>query len=795
MNILLSYQWLKEHVATKKSPRELAKLLSLHSMSVEKVLPEAELLTEKIVLGEILEVNKHPNADKLKLALVSTGKEQHHIVCGAPNIKPGMKVAFALLGAMVKWHGEGDAVELKPATIRGVESQGMICDDSEIGLAKKLNLAGVTDYSHLKAPLGTPLSVALKLDDTVLDIEITTNRIDAASVSGMAREVAAMTGEKLQHVASGKIPKVKKALPLSVTIEAKGLCLGFHAIVLDGVKVGPSPEWLKRRLLAAGHSSFNNVVDITNYVMREVGHPLHAFDYGKIKDGHLVIRTAKPGEKIKTLDGKDCTLEANMIVVADKVQAQAIAGVMGGEAGKVTEGTTAILLEAASWNSASVRKTMKKLDTFSDAGAYFSRNVSPQQAPVALARAIELICEVTGAQVASPFVSKGMKAYKPAKVSLDLARAEQFIGEKLKAATVKKQLEALGFEVKAKKNAFVCAVPHWRQYDVAIEEDLIEEVARLYGYHNVKNALPSGQLPAPEFNAQLEYEDRLKTTMKGVGFTEVYTYSLVSAGLLKLSGRHVDQAIKLLNPLDNEHAFMRTRLLPSLVEIAAMNQGSVAEQHLFELANAYIPQGVNKLPDEKPEMAGLLIGDDLEETFRQAKGVVLHILGELGLAKQLQWTVCQEAAYKASESLSVSLDGKVFGQVGVFSRAMSQALGLKKQAVVFELDIAELIKRVHTAIAYQPLPKFPSIDMDLSVTVKNEIVWGRVEEIARLAGAPLVREVELFDIYDHGDGRKSFGFHLEYRSDDKTLEMKDVEPVQAKIVDRLGKELLATLRS
>lgn len=794
MNILLSYQWLKEYVATKKQPRELAKLLSLHSMSVERILSEVDLLSDKIVLGEILEVNPHPNADRLKLAVVNIGHEKVNVVCGAPNIKVGMKIAFAKSGAMVRWHGEGDPIELKPAKVRGVESFGMICDDCEIGLAKEPNPAGVTDYGFVKAKVGTPMSEALKLDDIMLDTEITTNRIDAASTIGMAREVAAMTGEKFTDL-KVKLPAAKGKLPLSINIQDSEKCLGFHGVVLDGAKVGTSPEWLTRRLRSAGHSAFNNVVDVTNYVMRELGHPLHAFDYKKIDGAALIIRAAKKDEKLAMLDGKTETLQPFMAVVADKKQAQALAGVMGGETAKITEGTTTILLEAASWNPATIRKTMKALDKFSDAGGYFNKGLSPQLAQLALHRAIQLICEVTGAHVASPIISKGMKAYKPAQVKMEIANAERVIGAKLKDAQVKKWLDALGFEPKVAKGKVTAKVPHWRQSDVTIEEDLIEEVARMYGYQNIENALPSGTMPTPQMNPHLEYEDRLKTTMKGAGYTELYTYSMVSEALLKLSKRNVEDAIKLLNPLDADHTYMRTRLLPSVLEIAAQNQGVVAEQRVFEIANVYMPVKKNELPDEHMEMAGVVVVGDAEEAFREVKGAVLNALKVLGLDKAVQWENRETDLTKPNESLVITIGKQVVGMAGVVRQDVAQAVGLKKTAIAFELALRDLINMAETEIQYQPTPKFPAIELDLSVTVAGNTPWGKVESAAMKAGEPLLRGVELFDIYDHDDGQKSFGFHLVYRSDERTLEMKEVEAVQQQVVKALEKELAAKLRA
>ncbi len=794
MNILLSYNWLREHVATKLKPRELAKQLSLHSMAVEKVLPEAPDLDDKVVLAQIVQIDPHPNADKLKLATVDYGKGKLRVVCGAPNIKVGMKIAFAPVGTMVRWHGKGDPVVLSPAKIRGEESLGMICEDSEIGVSKAFNPNGVTDYSSLSAKLGTPLRTALGLDDTIFDIEITTNRIDAASTLGMAREVSAMTGEKMKAAPEMYKGKGKKGLPLSVDIKDKEKCVGFHAVVLRNVKVGASPEWMQRKLRGAGHSTFNSIVDVTNFVMRELGHPLHAFDYDKIADGKLIIRAAKEGEKLATLDGKTENLKPFMAVVADKNAGQAIAGVMGGEAAKITEQTTTVLLEAACWDPRTIRRTMKALDKFSDAGGYFNKGISPQLGSLALRRAIALICEITGAEVASEIIDIEPK-YKAKKIELRLERAEAVIGAKLKETDVKKQLLALGFEVsKGKKGSLVCAVPHDRQFDVTIEEDLIEEVARFYGYHNIANALPSGMMPTPIFDKQLEAEDKLKMVMQGAGFTELYTYSMVSEALLALSGRQVDEAIRLLNPLDAEHVAMRTRVLPSVLEVLAANQGVIAEQHVFEVAMAYLPTKKGELPVETPQFVACMAYDNDEHVYREAKGILQTVLRQFGLSENVVMEPSDDAMFRNKQAMDIKLDGDIVGHFGILSNKAASAVGLKKSVAVVELSLPLLVAKAKSTLAYKAIPKFPSIERDISVTVNQGLAWGKVEDAARRHGGELVRDVELFDIYEHEDGRKSFGFHVEYRSDEKTLEVKDIEPVHQKIVKALEKEVGASLR-
>lgn len=801
MNILLSHNWLKEFIDPKLSEKELSKQLSLHSMSVERILPEVELLSEHVVLGQIKTIKPHPDADRLQIATVDDGQGEHQVVCGAPNIKEGMKILFTRPGAMVRWHGEGDPVLLEPAKIRGVESYGMITDDSEVGLSDTLNEEGVTDYSSLKAKVGTPMAKALGLDDTVFDIEITTNRIDAGSVSGMAREVAAITGEKVKQDFS-HLEKLRDLKPeaekkaLSISIEDKEKCLGFSGIVLDGIKVEPSPEWLQRRLRSAGLTPLNNIVDVTNYVMHEMGHPLHAFDYAQIDRGSLVIRAAKKGEKLMTLDGKEEELDPSMVIVADKKQPLALAGIMGGESSKITDQTTTILLEGASWDAVTIRRTAMKLDKFSDASSYFTKGVSPQLSQLALLRAIELLQEITDAKIASPVLFKGYKAYKPKQVSMSIAQAEMMIGSKLKTADIKKQLAALGFDVSVDGDTVTCLVPHWRQYDVFIEEDLIEEVARLYGYQNIENKLPSGMMPIPVFDKQLEGEVKLNNLMKSAGYTEVFTYSMVSEELHAIGGRMVKEAIRLLNPLDDEHAVMRTSLIPSLLEIAAQNQSLAHALHLFEIANIYEPAKKDGLPKELPMMSGLVASGNTEKDFQFAKGTVDRIFSELGLSQEVFFE--KESDYhlvNKAASIDYKLGDQWAGTIGLVDHKAAKALGLKQKTIIFILPISLLLEASIHAISYTPIPKFPPVQLDLSVIVPEKTPWGDVERTVTVHGGELLKKIELFDIYHQEDGKKSFAFHLEFRDEEKTLEMNEVEQLQKKILAGLEKELGAKLKA
>lgn len=799
MNILLPLSWFKEYFDAKVEPKDLVEQLSLHSMSVEKILAENELLNEHVVLAEITEVGPHPNADKLFLTKVFDGAQTHQVVCGGKNLKEGMKIALAKPGAVVKWHGEGDPVVLQEAKIRGEKSFGMICDKAEIGLASEPDPnTFIADYSNLDAPVGTPLAQALGMDDLIFDIEITTNRVDAASIIGMAREAGAIYGKGFTNPEFSIDETVKgEVLPLEVEIKDDEKCLGFNAVVLSGVKVAPSPEWLQRRLRAVGHTPINNVVDITNYVMRELGQPMHAFDYTAVKNGKLIIREAKKKEELETLDGVKMNLDPSMVVVADKNGALSVGGVKGGASSMISDQTTTVLLECASWNPLTIRRTMQKLDLFSDAGMYFAKGVSPEQAIEALRRAIQLFQEICGAQIASPIVSEGYKSYTPAEVTMRFEQAEKYVGAKLDRSKVFDQLHHLGFGMKNHNDDHITVlVPHWRQYDVTIEEDLIEEVARLYGYQNIKDVLPSGEMPVPQVNKHLIWEGHLKNLLKGLGCTEVYTYSMVSEALLELSGRHQKEAIRILNPLDDDHVVMRTRLLPSVLEVVAMNQGVIDQQLLFEITNVYIPQKKQMLPSEQTELVVAMTTTNLEQGFRELKGITEELLKTLGFAQQILFEAKGDFDLTDGKaSLTVLVDGKDYGCLGVVNNKTMKAVGLKSATVALELDLHALIEMAHPHLAFTPIPKYPEVELDLSVLVDQQVAWQEVLEVCQKQGGALLKSIELFDVYSPGDGKKSFAFHLRYRADDRTLEMKEIEPIQQKIIAALEKQLKASLRA
>ncbi len=500
MNILASYNWISEYLTHDLTVEEFAKRHTAAGNSVERMHDLREGL-KRIVVGFVESVEKHPNADKLRVADVNVGTAVVKIVCGGVNLKKKQRVAVALPGARVRWHGEGDPVELVESEIRGVKSHGMICAAVELGF--DLLPQGdheIWDLTKLtKAEPGTPVSEALGLEDFILDIEVTSNRPDCLGIVGQAREGFAAVGGKFSW--KPKALKVEDSLPaLSVRVEDAELCPKYEAVLLDGVKVGPSPWWLQKRLVLAGHKPVNNVVDVTNYVLLELGHPLHAFDADKLTGNAVVVRRAKAGETLKTLDGKENKLTTDMLVIADATAPVAVAGVMGGEASGTSEATTRVVLESATFHKVSIRRTARALNLQTDASLAFEKGLSAQATHAALARAVELLKKVAGARVASAPFRFEAKPYQAPVFSFDPKKAEALMGADLAAKDMAAILKRLGFGLAKNGREFSVTVPYWRDHDIEHSRDFVEEIARVYGYANIASVLPVGAQSAPKSN-------------------------------------------------------------------------------------------------------------------------------------------------------------------------------------------------------------------------------------------------------------------------------------------------------
>lgn len=801
MNISISYNWLKEYLPTKKTPADLARLLSLCGPSVERIYHKGSEW-EKMVVGVILDIKPHPGADKLRIAVTDIGRKKLEIVCGGSNISKGMKVVVALSGARVRWHGEGEFVELKPTEIRGVKSEAMIAAANEIGLFEAFphKEREVLDLGWCPVPVGTPIVTALELEDYLLDTEVTTNRPDLLSIVGFSREAAAILGEKLNQKKINSLevfPRPELKETVSVKVESRKLCPRYIAVLVKGVKVSPSPWWMKKRLLAAGIRPISNVVDITNYVMLEMGQPMHAFDAKRISGG-IIVRTAKNGEKIQALDGNTYKLTNGMLVIADSKKPVAIAGVMGGAESGVHEGTTEVILESATFDPASVRRSSRELNLRSESSSRFEKGLSTDLPHRAISRAVQLMHELACSSH-GPMTDVKSGAYKPLKFSLLPEEAQKLIGVQVPVGEMKRILISLGFRLQALGSRIKVTVPYFRDHDIESGRDLVEEVARVYGYHKLPSVLPMGEIPIREKHVDLKWEDKIKQALAGAGYNETITYSFASAGAMEKAGFNKSSALRLANPLTSDFEFMRTSLIPSALEVVAKNQENFPTVKLFEIANTY-HQRKNNLPEEKPNLLVTISAKKTESSpFYAGKGALELIACRFGLSElSLKRIAFDSPLWHPGRSAQVFVGGKLAGTVGEIHPAVLKRFGIEHRVAMLELALTDLYQAMREIGEYSLVAEFPAAKRDISFVLGERTTYEEVVKIIKDA-SELIAGVELFDVYSGpltalGVNKKSMAFHLTYQSKERTLSSFEVEAAHSKLADMLKLKLRAEVR-
>ena len=690
--------------------------------------------------------------------------------------------------------------------------------DSPKELARKLSLCGPSVERIIK-----------KNNDYIFDTEITTNRPDVLSMIGFAREVSAITEGKLlkechselqqchPELVSGSIrfrnkfgmtkKNQNRKTDLQVQIQDKKNCPRYMAIVLDNIKVENSPLWIQKRLVSYGVRPINNIVDITNFVMLECGQPMHAFDYDKISGKKIIIRKAKKGEKIISLDDDEYNLDENMLVIADGKEPIAIAGIKGGKKTEIDLKTKTIILEAANFNEVSIRKTARALNLYSESSTRFEKGLSDQLPLPAMARAVELAQNLAKANIASSLIDQKIKKYQPKKIKLNKKNVETFLGIKISEQKIIKILESLGFEIKK----FVVTVPFWRDKDVEKEVDLIEEIARIYGYHKLLTELPIGKMPQKEKNWNFFWEDKIKEILSGAGMTEIYSYSFISEKLLKKCGLDSKKCLKLLNPLNADLEYMRPSLIPSLLQIIFQNQKIKEEFKVFELANVYLPKKSGALPDEKLNLCGAVVQKESEKLFYQTKGIIELLFKKIGIDARIieyktktgSWQDNQDRVLSNSNIWSPEKTAEMFikkesvGIIGEINPEILKKFDINLKVAMFDFDFPKLIKYATTNRAYQPIIKFPPIKLDLAIVLDKKILWNDIQKLIYKNGENFVKEVELFDIYEGRGvpkGKKSLAFHIIYQSADRTLEDKEINEIQEKIINALEKNFKAEVR-
>lgn len=804
--MLLSLDWLKEFVNFPRSltPQDLAAKLTYHTVEVEKIINQAEQYRQ-VVVGKILKVEKHPNADRLQLAQVSIGAKELSIVCGAPNIEAGQKVPVALIGAELP-----NGAVIQAAEVRGVKSEGMLCAPDELGLGADHSGILILDKN---AKVGEPLAKALNLNQVVLEVDnkSLSNRPDLWSHQGMARELAAIYNEKFTPYAANKkiISKVEGKDKLEVKIENFELCPRYMAIVIEGIKIEPSPEWLQKRLVAIGARPINNLVDITNYVMFELGQPLHAFDRALVDK--IVVRPAKDGEIIETLDGEKRTLDKERLVIADSKKPLAIAGVMGGATSEISAETTAVIIEAANFNFASIRKTSQKLALRTESSMRFEKGLDRNLAEAGLLRAVELIKKLCPqARIAGELIDHQATKPETKQLELNFLWLEHLLGINLKPSRISQILTSLGFAVKEKEKGLSVTVPSWRAIrDIEGVEDLAEEVARIYGYDNISSSLPLVRMKPPEQMAEGQLIRKIKILLAGgAAMTEVYNYSFVGEDQLKKLLIDAGSHLALANPLASNQTLLRQSLAPNLLENIKTNQPRYQEIALFEVGSVFFSSegselkdnsGGGRLPYQEKRLGLVIANDGKGDIFRQLKGAVEYLFGNFGLAIEWRGSEIAPTWAEGQSSAEIIVGGKMLGTVNLLSAKIAKASGLKKSVAIAEIGLPQLSLAISRAAAkqFEEFEKYPPLTRDLAFVVDAKILYSDLKkEITGMSA--LVSRVEFFDVYQGGKlgaKNKSLAFHVVYQSPDRTLTSTEVDELEKGIVKRLEEKFGAKIRN
>jgi phenylalanyl-tRNA synthetase beta chain len=817
----VSLKWLRDYIDIKLTIGELAERVTMAGLEVKGAQTTGGSW-DNVVIGEVIALNRHPNADRLKLATVNIGTEQVTTVCGAPNISVGQRVTFANVGARLMDPHTGESVVLKPAKIRGVASEGMVCSGKELGISDSHE--GILVLPP-EAPIGVPLGAYL--GDVILDLDVTPNRPDCLSVIGIAREIAALTGEPL------RLPEIhyeetEKSIDsfASVDIVDPDLCPRYCASLVTGIKIAPSPSWLQQRLNNCGMRPINNVVDVTNYVMLEFGQPLHAFDYHKLKGRQIIARRARNSESITTLDGSKRSLDPEMLVIADKEEAVAVAGIMGSLESEVTDKTDTILLESANFNQATIRRGCSHLKFQSEASIRFDKGLNSELPLLPLKRATQLLLELAGGRAAKGIIDVYPGKSDPKLISLAGREVERLSGLKVNIDEILRVLKALGFECQEGNSGSQVSVsaPYWRS-DIKCSADLVEEVVRIIGYEEIPVTRLSSPLPPQKSKLspaarQSNLKEKLRNILTGLGFQEILTYSLVSLEKLQKLSPRLELKIpplKVANPMTREQEYMRTGLRAGLLATLAHNQKfAQAGIRLFEIGKVFLPQHPpviaseakqsqeeRELPQEKEMFCAVLSGARAELSwqadresldFFDAKGVVENILSQLRLEASFE-NSDDEGLFPGRDANIIVEDDRV-GVVGEVHPRVTQAFELSGAPYVIEIDLEKLLAKLTGIREYQAIPRFPSVTRDVALVIDEQVSYRTVENTIK--SFPLVTKVTLFDLYrgeQITEGKKSFAIRIVYQSLSYTLTDEEVDQIQEQMLARLNQELGATLRS
>lgn len=809
--MLVSYNWLKKYVDLGNlTPEELAAKITKSGIEVEGVEYVAEKSTN-VVVGYVESCEKHPDADKLNLCQVDVGEEKLQIICGAPNVAQGQKVAVAKPGAVLPGN-----FKIKKVKLRGIESNGMICSLKELGIEEKYIPTDIADGIFVfpeEATVGEPVDELLNLNDAVLELDVLANRADALSMLGIAYEVAAILDQpvKLPDEAVQVEESATVANYVSVEVEAAELNPYYGAFMIKDVEIKPSPLWMRNYLMAAGIRPINNVVDITNYVLLEYGQPLHAFDYDRFGSEKIVVRRAKHDETLTTLDGQERILTDENLVITNGKEPVALAGVMGGLDSEVASETTNVLLEAAYFDAITVRKTVKQTSLRSESSTRFEKGVDPNRVRKAGARACSLLQQYAGGKVIAGTAEFDRLDRTEKVVEIDTPHINNRLGTEMTTSDIASILKRLQFDYKQDDDHFTVHVPT-RRGDITLFEDMLEEVARIYGYDNLPFTLPEGAGQSGGLTVRQQLKRRVKNFVQGAGLMETLTYSLTNERDVKrlISPEVASSAaspVALAMPMSEDHKYLRLSILPELLNVLSYNRArSQVNLGYYEMGSIFI-SGQNELseqPDEQLRISGALTGIWSEQAWQQEKKevdfyVVKGIVEGLFDFLQIPVTYSQTKVtdMHPGRCAVVKVADKTVGFIGQLHPTLQKQLDLK-ETYVFDLNLEEVFAAYDAVPSFTAIPKYPSIARDIAFILDKNVHAGDVKKVIEEVGAPLVNRVDIFDLYQ-GDnleeGKKSIAYSLLYQHPEKTLKDEEVEESYQKIIAAVNEKFNAYVRS
>ena len=798
-----SFQWLKQYVDFPYSPSELADILTHLGLEVEAVAEQGAEF-QGVRVGQLLSFHPLPGSDHLSVCQVNGGDRIYTVVCGAPNVKTGEKVALAAPGATLP-----GGVKIGTAPFQGVASEGMLCSEKELGVSEE---GGGIWFLEASAPLGSPVEKALDLKDWILEVNVTPNRADCLCVIGLAREIAAHSRQPLLYPPPNAFDGPAKSADLtSVVVERPDLCPRYVAQMVLGVEIKTSPFWMRRRLQALGVRAINNIVDVTNYVMLEMGQPLHAFDFDLLEEKRIVVRTASPGDSFTTLDGVVRLLPPESLMICDGRKPVGLAGIMGGLNSEVTPQTRNILLESAYFDPMGIRRTSKQMGLSTEASIRFERGIDPNGCLRAANRAAALMVETGGGSVSREAVDVYPRQIEPAKISLRWSRVNQILGTSLSPEEIGAFLKGLELQVEDAEPGLGRVTSPTFRVDLQREIDLVEEVARLHGFNKIPVTLPEGRVSASGKTRIQQASGRAREILTAGGFWEVITYSFISPQILRKlrlsDGDWRLQPLRIQNPLSEETGVMRPTLLPGLLQTVGLNvKRQIQDLKIFELGRVFRPRAGQELPDEIEVLSALLCGLRGEESWDQPKievdffdlkGAVETLLSRLGIEGFQVLQEEKEPFLHPGAACRLEAEGEFLGWLGEIHPEVREAFELKPKIFVFELDFRAVARRRRLMRSFKPLARFPAVHRDLALIVDEAVSAGDLLNGIRRANPGLVTEVKIFDLYRGNPipaGKKSIAFRLKYQQEGKTLTDAEVNELHQRIARRLIEKHGAVLR-